>query len=188
MLKENGITPEGRVEYANPRDALKREEKNCDRNHGRSQNHHQTSCVKRPNEQRQSEPCHSGCSHRMNSYDEVQASEYRRETVDEDAQSGGNHVRIRKGRTERSIESPTCINSAGEQCIDRNQPTSHVDVPAQQIDPRKSEILCTNHHRDNEVSKCCGDRRNQKEENHQDSVLRKDLVVGSRVKEIALRC
>ena len=141
----------------------------------------------RPDKQRQPVPGHARRAHRVNRDDEIQAREDRGKPVDENSHAGGNYVRVRKRRAVGNIEGPAGIDAACEQRIDRDDPAEHVDVPAQQVDPRKGQVLRADHHRHQKVSQRGGDRRDQEEKDHDDPVLGEHLVVGARLHEIALR-
>ena len=97
---------------------------------------------------------------------------------DEDAERRRDHVRVGRHRAERRVERPAGIDAARDERIQREQPADDVDVPAQQIQLRKREILRADHHRDEEVAQHRRNRRDQEEEHHDDAVHREELVVG----------
>src|SRR5262249_37021190 len=55
------------------------------------------------------------------------------------------------------------------------------------VDPRKRQIPRADHERNEEVSQDRRNRRDQKEEHHDDAVHREELVVGLRADEVARR-
>ncbi len=169
------------------RHALKRQQQDGDRDHRRAEDHDQAGRVVRPEEERHAKPRHARRAHRVNRDDEIQSGQDRRETVDEDSQAGRYDVRVRESRTVRRVERPAGIDAAGEQRVNRDHSAEQIDVPAQKIDSRKSEILRSDHHRDEEVPQRRRYRRDEEEKDHDDAVLGKDLVVSGRLQEIALR-
>src|SRR6266550_2719204 len=114
----------------------------------------------------------------MNSDDEIESSQNRGKSGDKDAKARGNHIGIRKRCAIGRIKSPARINTTSQQGINRYQAAQDIDVPAQQIYPWEGEVLRSNHHGDKKVTQGGRYRRNQKEKDHYDAVLGKDLVVG----------
>ncbi len=100
---------------------------------------------------------------------------------------GEDDERVREGRAVGRVERPARVNAARNERPERKQPAEDVDVPAQQIDSREREVFGPDHHGDEKVPEHGGDGRNQEEEDHQDAVLREDLVIGVRLEEVALR-
>src|SRR5260370_42314865 len=85
------------------------------------------------------------------------------------------------------MEAPAGTNPARQQRIDRDDAAEYINVPTQQVDPRKGKIFRTNHHWNQKVSERCRNRWDQKEEDHDDPMLRKHLVVSARLHEVTLR-
>src|SRR5580692_1111777 len=121
----------------------------------------------------------------MNGHHKVEASEDGRESCDEDCDSRLNHPGIAESRAERRVESPTSVYTAGEDAVDIDYSSNHVEVPAQQIDSWKRQIFGADHQRNKKISQYGGDGRNQKEEDHHLAVHGKELVVGVCLHQIA---
>ena len=101
-----------------------------------------------PHKQRKAVPCESRSTHRVNRDDKIQARENRREARNEYTQGGHDHVCVRIRGAKRSIERPACIDTTLHYRRKRNNAAHDVEIPTQQVDPRKSEIPGSNHHRD----------------------------------------
>ncbi len=187
MLEEHRIAAEGRVEDAEVQHPLGRHQQHGDGDDRRPQDHDETRRVVRPHEQRQPEPRHSGSAHAVDRDDEVQAGQDRGEPGDEDAQRRRHHVRVRGCCAVRGIERPTRVDAAAERGVQRERSAEDVDIPAEQVDARKREILRPDHDRDQEVAEHGRDRRDQKEEDHHHAVHGEHLVVGLRRQQIARR-
>src|SRR5258708_7554475 len=119
----------------------------------------------------------------MNSDDEIESSQNRGKSGNKDAKARGNYIGIRKRRAVGRIKSPARINATSQQRINRYQAAQDIDVPTQQIYPWEGEVLRSNHHRDKKVTEGRRYGRNQKEKDHYDAVLGKDLIVGCRLQK-----
>src|SRR5207244_902190 len=71
--------------------------------------------------------------------------------------------------------------------INRDGRARDEKIPARQVKPRESQITGSEHERQKEISQNSGNRRDQKEKNHDDAVDRKGTVVGLGLKKIAGR-
>ena len=105
----------------------------------------------------------------------------------EDGQRGWNDPGRRELRAQRRIHRPAGVEPAGQQDVHTHESARHVDVPAQQIQLRKCEVLGSDHQRHKEIAEDCRDRRNQEEEHHDDPVHGEELVVDVVAHEIAGR-
>ena len=90
-------------------------------------------------------------------------------------------------RAQRRGEGPARVDAAEGQHADHHGAGRHIQVPAQQVDLRKRQVLRAHHDRDTEVSNRRRHRWHQKQKNHDDAVRREHLVVGVRGQQIARR-
>ena len=90
-------------------------------------------------------------------------------------------------RAQRCRERPAGIHAPRNQRGDHHAPGRDVQIPAQQIDLRKCQVLRAHHDRNHEIPNRRRHRRHQKQEDHNDAVRRKHLVVGVRGQQIARR-
>src|SRR5580704_15427997 len=97
----------------------------------------------------------------MDGDDEIQAGQDRRKTVDENADDGGRHGRIRIDAAERCIKSPASIQAAGGEGIEDEAATGNVNVPTQEVELGKGDVFRANHQGNENVPKNGGDGRNQ---------------------------
>src|SRR6266700_3693852 len=82
-----------------------------------SEQHNDAGSVVRPHKQWQARPGHSWRAHAMDSHDEVQSGENRRESRNENCQTGFNYSRVTELRRERRIEGPASVHAAGYQAM-----------------------------------------------------------------------
>jgi hypothetical protein len=94
---------------------------------------------------------------------------------------------IRRHRAERRVERPAGVDAADQHGPEREHGAHHVDVPAEQVEPRERQVARPDHHRDEEVAEHGGDRRDQEEEDHDDAVHGEQLVVGVGFDHVARR-
>ena len=141
----------------------------------------------RPHEERQPEPGQPRRAHGVDRDDEVQARQDRGEAGDEDADRGRDDVRVRRGGAVRGVKGPAGVDASVDHRPQSEHGADHVDVPGEQVQPRKGEIPGPDHHRDQEVAEHRRDRRDQEEEHHHDAVHREELVVGLRLHEVSGR-
>src|SRR6185503_16391769 len=92
VLEQDRIATDGWIENADMYKAFDREEKNRDRDNGRSQYHHQAGRILCPNKQRQAEPGHPWCTHRVNGDDKIQTCKNGRKSIDKDPEADRHHV------------------------------------------------------------------------------------------------
>ena len=92
-----------------------------------------------------------------------------------------------RGGAVRRVEGPAGVDAAAERRDEREQPAEDVDVPAEQVDPRESEVLRADHDRHQEVAEHRRDRRDQEEEDHHHAVHGEELVVGLGREQVAGR-
>ena len=128
-----------------------------------------------------------GRAHAVNGDDEIQSGKDGGEAGDEDADGRADDVRIGVGGAERGVEGPASIDAAGDHGGEGGDGSHHVDVPAQQVNARKREVLGAHHQRNYEVADDRGHRRDQEEKHHDDPVHGKQLVVGVGRNQIACR-
>ena len=177
VLEQDRVAAERRIEDAHVEEAFGRDEEHGDRDHRRAQDHDQAGRVQRPHEERQPEPGQPRRPHPVHGDDEVQSGQDRREPGDEDAERGGDDVAVRRRRAVWRVERPARVDSAAERRNQREEPAEHIDVPAQEVDPREGEVLRPDHDRDEEIAEHGRDRRDQEEEHHHDAVHGEELVV-----------
>ena len=187
MLEQQRVAAQRRAENAHVEQMLQREQEERDRQHRRAQHHDDAGGVDGPQEQRHAEPGQARRAHLVNRDDEVQAREDRGKAGDEHADGHGRDLRIRVRAAVGRIERPAGIHAAGDRRIQREHAADDVDVPAQQIQPRKGQVARAHHQGNQEISEHRGNRRNQEKENHDDAVHREQLVVGFRLHQRALR-
>ncbi len=187
MLEEDRIAADRWIEDPDPDKPLKREQQDRDRDHRCAEDHHKADRIHSPYEQRQSEPCHPRCTHRVNRDDKVQSRQDRRKSIYKDPQTDGHDVRIRKRRTVRRVKRPTSVDAALQESVDRECSTDPINIEAQQIDPRQRKVLCSDHYREQEIAENGGYGWNEEKEDHQHAVLGKDLVVRAAFQQIARR-
>ncbi len=144
--------------------------------------------VVRPDEQRQARPRHARRPHAVNGHHKVQSGQDGGESGDKDGKPGFNHLGIAEGGAERRVESPTCIHAAGQDAVQHQiVPAIDVQIPTQQVDARKRQILGADHQGNQEVSQHGRNRRNQEEEHHHLAVHGEKLVVGIGLHQVARR-
>ena len=114
----------------------------------------------------------------MNRDDEVEAGQNRGEAGDEDAQSGRDHLRRRRHGAEWSVESPSRVDAARDERVQREQPPEHVNVPAREIQFRKREVFGADHERHEEIPEHGRNDGDEEEKHHHHAVHREQLVVG----------
>ena len=115
------------------------------------------------------------------------AGKNRRKAVDEDADDGGRDRGVRINATERSVEGPAGVQAAGAERIQDKAAPDDVDIPAQEIDFRESQVFCANHDGNQEIPEDSGDRRDEEKENHGHAMHGEELVVGFRRDQGAAR-
>ena len=77
VLEKHRISSDSGIENSHVSQTFKRQQKNCDGNNGRSQNHDQAGRVNGPDKQWQPKPCHAGSAHCVNRDDEIEAGQNR---------------------------------------------------------------------------------------------------------------
>src|SRR6266700_5505031 len=95
-------------------------------------------------------------------------------------------MRAQVARAERRVEGPSRVHTAGDQRRERKSGTDNKNVPAQQVDLGKCQVLGSDHDREQEVAKSGGHGRNQEEENHVHAVHGKELVIGVGLEQLAV--
>ena len=175
------------VKEAEAEDAFHGGQAQGNRDHRGPQDHDYGRGVMRPDKKRQAEPSHARRSHSVHGNQEVEPGKNRGETGDEYADHGGSHCGVRIDGAQRGVERPTGIEAARDHGVQRKGAADNVDVPAEKIDFRESQILRPNHQWDQEIAKHRGDRRNQEEENHGDAMHGEHAVVGVGGEESAVR-
>ena len=85
---------------------------------------------------------------------------------------------MRRLRAVGSVKSPAGVDAFGEHRIQGPRPADHVQVPAQQVDPRKGQVLGPDHQRQTEIPQHGRRHRHQEKENHDYAVHREQAVVG----------
>ena len=185
MLKQDGVAPQGRIEEAQVKDALKGGEQEGDGYDGSTQNHDQARCVMRPDKQRKAKPSHAGSTHGVDSDDEVEAGKNGREAIDEDTDDRRGDRGIRIDAAERSVEGPAGIQAPGAEGVQHEGAADNIEIPAQEIDFREGQVLCSDHDGNQEIPENSGDRRDEEEENHGHAVHGEELVVGFRTDQHA---
>ena len=185
VLEEDRIAAERRVENADVEGTLERHQQDRHRDHRRAEDHDEAGGVERPDEERQPEPGQARRAHLVDGDDEVEARQDRREPGDEDADRRRNHSADRGLRAVRRVEGPAGVDAAREHRPHRERGAQHVDVPAEQVDPREREVARPDHQRNEEVPQHRRNRRDQEEEHHHDAVHREQLVVGVRLHQVA---
>src|SRR5205807_7236738 len=116
-----------------------------------SQNEDNADRIVRPDKQRQSQPGHSRRAHGMHSDDKIKPGENGRKTVDENSDYGRGDRGIRINTAQWRVEGPAGVQTAGCEGIQNKRSANQVNVPAQQIDLWKSQILRADHDGDQEI-------------------------------------
>ena len=114
----------------------------------------------------------------MDGDDEIKAREDRGEPDDEYARDGRDDEGVREHGGKWRVEGPARVDPAGHERAHRKERTQRVQVPAEQVQARKGQILGADHQRDEEVAQRRGNRRNQEEPHHDHAVGGEQLVVG----------
>jgi len=73
----------------------------------------------------------------MDRDDEIQSGEDRRESGDEDCESGFDDIGVTELCAEGAVERPAGIDAASQQDVNHHQAADDVQVPAQQVDARE---------------------------------------------------
>src|SRR6202040_206342 len=146
MLKENGVAAERGIEEAEVEHALESREQQGYGDYRCAENEDDARGILRPTKERQTEPGHARSAHGVDGYDEIQAGENGRESVDEDSNDRRRDGGIRIDAAERSIKGPAGVQTAGAERIEHETAADDVDVPAQKVEFGKSQILGADHH------------------------------------------
>src|SRR5580700_2702706 len=186
VLEQYRVSAEPRVKDAEVEEPFDRYEHDRDGDHWRAQDHDDAGGIVSPDEERQPVPGETGSAHAMNGDDEIESCKDGRETCDENGKSGFNDVGICVLGTEGGIEGPAGIDAAVQHAVQEEHSGGDVEIPAQQVDLGKSEILGTNHKRHQEVAKDSRHDWDEKEEHHDHAMLGKCLVVSVGLHQVAL--
>ena len=164
MLEEKRIAAEFGIEDAEVQRAFGGDQHDGDGDDRRAQKLNDAGGVVRPDEQRQARPGHAGRAHAVDGDDEVQTGEDGRESGDEDRESGFDDFRVGEVGAEGRVEGPTGVDAAGQHAVQHHHAADDVEIPAQQVDAGKGEILRPDHQGHEKVSEHGGNGRNQEEE------------------------
>ena len=96
-------------------------------------------------------------------------------------------MRVQVMRAQRSREGPARIHAAQRQCGQHQDAAYNIQVPAQQVDLRKRQVLRAHHDRNQKVPDRRRHRRHQEQEDHDDAVHGEHLVIGVRRHQVARR-
>ena len=88
----------------------------------------------------------------MNGDDEIESGEYGRKAGDEDRDSSLNNIGIGVLGAEGGVESPAGIDASVEHAMQKEDAGGDVEIPAQQVDAGKREILGADHKRHQEIT------------------------------------
>ncbi len=113
----------------------------------------------------------------MNRDDEIQSGKNRGKSGDENAQAGLDNARVGIIGTEGRVEGPAGVDAAGQHGVQHQNAADDVEIPAEEVNARESQILRADHHGHEEVAEHGGNGGNQEEEDHHHAVLREELVV-----------
>ena len=141
-----------------------------------------------PAEQGQPEPGHARAAHAVDGHNKVQAGKDGAEPGDEYSHRSRDHVGIEIVGAERSGKGPAGIDTAVEQREDQKACAGDIQIPAQQVDLGKGQILGPDHDGNDEIPHGRRNRRHQEEEDHDHAVHGKELVVGVGGNQIRQRC
>ena len=122
VLEQQGIAAQRGREDAHVKNALERQQKKRDRQHGRAQHHDDAGGIHGPEEQRHAEPGHARGAHFVDGDDEIQAGENRGKAGDEDAERHGNHLRVGIGAAVGRVKRPAGVHAAVNHRIHRERP------------------------------------------------------------------
>ena len=186
VLEEQRVAAEGWIEEADARDALDCQQQQRDAQDRRGQHQDDAGGVHRPQKQRQAEPGQTRCSQAVNADDEVQTGQDRRKADDEDTDRDRYHAGRGGGGAEGGVEGPAGVDAAVDQRPQRERRAEHVDVPAEQVEPRKRQVARAEHERHDEIPQHAGNRRDQEKPHHHHAVHGEQFVVGLRVHERAV--
>ncbi len=187
VLKQQRIAAPRGVEDAEVESALEHHQHQGHGDHRRPQQLDDAGCVVRPDEQRQAIPGHARSAHAMNGHHKVQAGQNGRESRDKDGETGLNHFGVAEGRAEGRVESPAGVDAAGEHAVQHQHAGDDVEIPAQQIDARESQVPGADHQRNQKIPQHGGDGGNQEKEHHHLAVHGEKLVVGVGLHQVARR-
>src|ERR1700731_1349133 len=104
---------------------------------------------------------------------------------DEDGESGLDDFCVAVGGAERRVEGPTGIDAAGQHAVQHHDAADDVEIPAQQVDARESQVFGADHHGYEEVAQHGGNGRDEKEENHDHAMHGQEFVVGVGLYQVA---
>src|SRR5215471_6804702 len=122
----------------------------------------------------------------MDSDNEVQAGEYRREPGDEDTDYGCGDAALRELTAVGGVESPARVDAAAQHRVHNEQTAHGEDIPAREVEPGEGQITGPDHQWHEEIAQHGRNSRYQEEEHHYDAVHREQLVVSACLNEIAL--
>ena len=131
----------------------------------------------RPDEEGHAEPGHARRAQRMDGDDEIEAGQDRRETGDEDADHHGRDMGVREAAAIGRVERPAGIGAADDHAVKGEETGEDKNIEAEEVQPRKGEILGADHQRNEKIAECVGNRRNKKKPDHHDAMHREQLVV-----------
>src|ERR1700730_779900 len=112
VLEEQGIAAESGGEDAHLKHALEKQEKKGDRQDGSAQHENDAGGIHGPEEEGHAEPSHAGGAHFVDGDDEIQAGEDGGKSGDENAERGGDNLRIGVGAAVGSVERPAGVHAA----------------------------------------------------------------------------
>ena len=141
VLEEHRVPAKHRVEDTEVEEALDGQCERRDGNHRRPEDLYEARRVDRPHEQRQPEPGQPRGPHPVDRHHEVQAGQDRREAGDEDAKPGRHHVGVRDAAAVGRVKGPPRIDAAGDHRIHGEQESDDEDVPAEEVQLRKGDVL-----------------------------------------------
>ena len=121
----------------------------------------------------------------MRGHDEIESGKNGGESGDKNGEPGRNHVGIQEFRTQRSVERPAGIDAAVEDGVEHQRAADDVEIPAQQVDARESQVLGPDHDRQQEIPEHRWHRGNQKEKDHHLAVHGEELVIGIGLHQVA---
>src|SRR5712671_2625591 len=185
VLEQERIAAESGIEDAEVQSTFSRDHHDSYGDNRSTEKLNDAGGIVRPDEQRKARPRHAGCAHAVNGNYEVQAGKDGRESDDEDCESGFDDFRVGKVGAEGGVERPTSIDASGQHAVQHHDAADDVEIPAQQVDAGKGEILGANHQGHEEISEHSGNGWDQEEENHDHSMHGEKLVVSVGLDEVA---
>ena len=108
----------------------------------------------------------------------IHSRQNRRKSSDKDSNNTERYISIAIDAAIGRVESPSCVNAAIDHSKEGYCSSDDIKIPGEQIEFREGKVTRPNHNGYQKVPQDRRNGRNQEEEDHQDAVHTKHLVVG----------